>query len=356
MPACLPRGWASAWRWARSWQARWSPNRAASARVLHLVEPLRDMFAALFFVAIGLKIDPAMLLQYALPALLVALRGDRRQDAGLQPGRLRDGPRPAHGVADRAGHGADRRVLVRDRHAGAVAGRDQRLHLSDRGGGLGAVHGGVALSDRSADALGRWPAAADPALRCGCWRSATAAGSRTSSRSARTRRIAAIFRRLLWHIAINVLLVVTLFVIGAYVNSTQLDLVLHAGHRARPAPYADLGVRAVSVPADADRDLPQGRGAGHAAGRDRHTRTVGRSYTQAIRNVLARVIPLATLLALGLLVSALGSAILPPRGIALSLMVVGIVLAVVLWRSLVKMHARLQAALKETLDKPVPHD
>ena len=41
-------------------------------RVLHLIEPLRDMFAALFFVAIGLKIDPAMLWQYALPALLIA--------------------------------------------------------------------------------------------------------------------------------------------------------------------------------------------------------------------------------------------------------------------------------------------
>src|SRR6185312_13912437 len=41
-------------------------------RVLHLIEPLRDMFAALFFVAIGLKIDPAMLWQYTLPALLIA--------------------------------------------------------------------------------------------------------------------------------------------------------------------------------------------------------------------------------------------------------------------------------------------
>jgi monovalent cation:H+ antiporter-2, CPA2 family len=67
---------------------------------------------------------------------------------------------------------------------------------------------------------------------------------------------------------------------------------------------------------------------------------------------LARIIPLVTLLALALLVSALGSTILPPRGIALSLAVLGMVLAVVLWRGLVKMHARLQAALKETLDKP----
>ena len=76
------------------------------------------------------------------------------------------------------------------------------------------------------------------------------------------------------------------------------------------------------------------------------------SYTQAIRNVLARVIPLVTLLGLAVLVSVLGSTILPPRSIALSLLVIGVLLAVVLWRGLVQMHARLQAALKETLDKP----
>ncbi|MEO9080392.1 MAG: cation/H(+) antiporter, partial [Rhodanobacter sp.] len=78
------------------------------------------------------------------------------------------------------------------------------------------------------------------------------------------------------------------------------------------------------------------------------------SYTRGIRNVLARVIPMATLLMLGVLVSALGSAILPPRGIAVSLVVLGLVFAVVLWRGLVQMHARLQAALKETLTKPEP--
>jgi CPA2 family monovalent cation:H+ antiporter-2 len=76
------------------------------------------------------------------------------------------------------------------------------------------------------------------------------------------------------------------------------------------------------------------------------------SYTQAIRQVLARLIPLATLLALAVLVSVLGSAILPPRGVALFLVAVTVVLAVVLWRGLVKVHARLQAALRETLEKP----
>ena len=73
---------------------------------------------------------------------------------------------------------------------------------------------------------------------------------------------------------------------------------------------------------------------------------------RAIRSVLARLIPLATLLALAVLVSVLGSTILPPRGVALSLVVAGMLVAVVLWRGLVKVHARLQAALRDTIAKP----
>jgi CPA2 family monovalent cation:H+ antiporter-2 len=76
------------------------------------------------------------------------------------------------------------------------------------------------------------------------------------------------------------------------------------------------------------------------------------AYTQTIRQVLAKLIPLATLLVLAVLVSVLGSAILPPRGVALSLVAVSVALAIVLWRGLVKVHARLQAALRETLEKP----
>jgi monovalent cation:H+ antiporter-2, CPA2 family len=76
------------------------------------------------------------------------------------------------------------------------------------------------------------------------------------------------------------------------------------------------------------------------------------AYTHAIRRVLARLIPLATLLVLAVLVSVLGSAILPPREVALSLAVAGVLLAVILWRGLVQIHARLQAALRDTLNKP----
>jgi CPA2 family monovalent cation:H+ antiporter-2 len=77
-------------------------------------------------------------------------------------------------------------------------------------------------------------------------------------------------------------------------------------------------------------------------------------YTYAIRNVLARVIPLLTLVGLAVLIGVLGSAILPSRGVAASLILIGVLLAVVLWRGLVKVHARLQAALKQTLEMDAP--
>jgi CPA2 family monovalent cation:H+ antiporter-2 len=166
--------------------------------------------------------------------------------------------------------------------------------------------------------------------------------------------IAAIFRRLLWHIAINVLLVVTLFVMGAYVNAHSWSWfsTLGIGRDLRhtliwaSALFLSLPMLiAVYRKAEALGMLLAEIGI--------RERFAG-AYTRAIRIVLARIIPLATLLVLGLLVSALGSAILPPRGIALLLLVVGVALAVVLWRGLVKMHARLQAALKDTLSKPGP--
>jgi CPA2 family monovalent cation:H+ antiporter-2 len=164
--------------------------------------------------------------------------------------------------------------------------------------------------------------------------------------------LAAMFRRLLWHIAVNVLLVITLFVIGAYVNAHGWDWFSRLGidrelrHTLIWAAALFLSLPmliAVYRKAEALGMLLAELGI--------RERFAG-GYTQAIRNVLARLIPLATLFALALLVGVLGSAILPPLGVAISLLVALAALAVVLWRSLVKLHARLQAALKETLEKP----
>ncbi|MCW8807816.1 MAG: cation:proton antiporter [Rhodanobacter sp.] len=322
-------------------------------RVLRLVEPLRDMFAALFFVAIGLKIDPAMLVQYALPALLIAAAVILGKTLACSLGIFI------------VGH--DPRTSLRSGLGMAQIGEFSFV-IATLGLSLGVVSDflypvAVAVSvvcmatspylTRSADGLADILRRVTPrstrvlAVSYSGWLENLKPVNENAA-------IAAIFRRLLWHIAINVLLVVTLFMIGAYVNahnwtwfatfgigrdlrhtliwacalflSLPLLIAVYRKAEALGMVLAELGIR----------------------------ESLTGAYTRQIRGVLARVIPLATLLGLAVLVSALGSTILPPRGIALSLVVSGGVLAVVLWRSLVKMHARLQAALKDTLDKPEP--
>ncbi|TAM64593.1 MAG: cation:proton antiporter [Rhodanobacter sp.] len=322
-------------------------------RVLKLVEPLRDMFAALFFVAIGLKIDPAMLLQYALPALLIA--------AVVIVGKTLTCSLGIFII------GHDPRTALRSGLGMAQIGEFSFV-IATLGLSLGVISNfiypiAVAISvlcmalspylTRSANGLVDGLRRVTPgsvrllATSYSGWLENLKPVNENAA-------IAAIFQRLLWHIGINVLLVVALFMAGAYVNAHNWSWFSMVGigrdlrHTLIWASALFLSLPlliAIYRKAEALGMLLAELGIGE--------RFAG-SYTQAIRNVLARVIPLMTLLALGLLVSALGSAILPPREVALSLILLGVMLAVVLWRGLVKMHARLQAALKETLNKPTP--
>ncbi|OOG56265.1 cation:proton antiporter [Rhodanobacter sp. C03] len=322
-------------------------------RVLHLVEPLRDMFAALFFVAIGLKIDPSMLLQYALPALLIALAVIVGKTLICSLGIFV------------VGH--DGRTALRSGLGMAQIGEFSFV-IATLGLSLGVISNfiypiAVAVSvlcmaaspylTRSADGLAnglRWLTPRSIRLLATSYSGWLENLKPVNENAA----IAAIFRRLLWHIAINVLLVVTLFIVGAYINAHNWSWFTMFG--------IDRDLRHTLIWACAlFLSLPmliaiyrKAEALGMLLAEIGIRERFAGAYTQAIRNVLARVIPLVTLLGLGLLVSVLGSTILPPRSIALLLVVLGLVLAVVLWRALVQMHARLQAALKETLNKPGP--
>ncbi|MDQ6646759.1 MAG: cation:proton antiporter [Pseudomonadota bacterium] len=319
-------------------------------RVMHLVEPLRDMFAALFFVAIGLKIDPAMLLQYALPALLIAATVIVGKTLACSLGILLVGHEP--------------RTALRSGLGMAQIGEFSFV-IATLGLSLGAISDFIYPLAVAVSVLCM---AASPYLN----RSAGGVAnglSRVTPRSLRllassysgwlenlkpvneNAALAAIFRRLLWHIGVNVLLVVTLFIIGAYVNAhnwnwfSQLGISRDWRHTLIWACALFLSLPILTA------IYRKAEALGMLLAEIGIREKFAGAYTHTIRRILARLIPLATLLALALLVSALSSAILPPRGIALSLIGIGVVLAIVLWRGLVKMHARLQAALKETMDK-----
>jgi CPA2 family monovalent cation:H+ antiporter-2 len=67
--------------------------------------------------------------------------------------------------------------------------------------------------------------------------------------------------------------------------------------------------------------------------------------------VLGKLVPLASLAGMALLVSALGSSILPPRGVLLALLAIGAFTVWFLWGSLVRVHARMQAALRDLMQQ-----
>jgi CPA2 family monovalent cation:H+ antiporter-2 len=323
----------------------------SAARVAHLVEPLRDMFAALFFVAIGLKIDPVQLAHYALPALLIAVAVMLGKSLACSLGMFF------------VGH--DLRTALR---AGLCMAQIGEFSF---------VIATLGLTLRAVDDF-IYPTAVATALICMLaspylLRSAEALvglGRHVVPRPLRlvissysgwlenlrpvdeNAVLARMFRRLLWHIAVNVALVVTLFVIGAYVNAHNAAWFENWGLN-RDARHSVIWACALfaSLPlliAVYRKAEALGMLLAELGIRERFAG----GYTQAIRQILAKLIPLATLLVLALLVGVLGSTILPPRGVALSLVAVCVFLAVILWRGLVKMHARLQAALKETLEKP----
>lgn len=322
----------------------------SSEKVMHLIEPLRDMFAALFFVAIGLKIDPAMLILYAVPALAIA--------AVVMTGKTVICSLGMFAI------GHDPRTAVRAGVSMAQIGEFSFV-IATLGLSLGAVSDfiypvAVAVSVlcmaispylvRSADGLvnGMRRIAPSPVRLLVTSYSGWLENLRPVNENA---VIAAMLRRLLMHIAINVMLVVTLFVIGAYVNAhnwawfSMFGLTRDARHTVIWAAALFLSLPlliAVYRKAEALGMLLAELGI---------RESYAGAYTRPIRGVLARLIPLSTLSVLAVLVSALGSTILPPRGVALSLAAAGVLVAVVLWRGLVRVHARLQAALRDTIAK-----
>lgn len=323
----------------------------STARIVHLVEPLRDMFAALFFVAIGLMIDPMLLVKYWLPALIVAAAVILGKTLACGTGTFL------------AGHGARRGL--RTGLGMAVIGEFSFVMVSI-GVSYKAVNESVypvvvavsvicmAVSPhllRHSDAIAHGTGRILPRSWREMIRGYTEwlANLRPVSENA---ALAAMFRRLLWHIAVNIALVVTLFVVGAYFNAHDQGWFAHFGID-RQARHTVIWAAALFL------SLPmlvavyrKAEALGMLLAELGIRPSFAGKYTHGLRRVLARIIPLATLLLLAVMVMALSSTILPPRGWALALLVVGLLLALFLWRALVRLHARFQATIKETLENP----
>jgi monovalent cation:H+ antiporter-2, CPA2 family len=74
-------------------------------------------------------------------------------------------------------------------------------------------------------------------------------------------------------------------------------------------------------------------------------------FTRALRHAIAEVVPVLGMVGVFLLVAGLSGAILPPTGYLVGVLAGAAALTMLLWRWLVRIHASMQIALRETFDE-----
>ncbi|MGF6592564.1 cation:proton antiporter [Pseudomonas sp. 2835] len=318
-------------------------------KIERLIEPVRDLFSAIFFVAIGLMIDPSILVEYAWPIVVITI--------AVVLGKMLS-----------CGMGA------------FIAGNDGRTSLRV---GMGLSQIGefsfiiaalgmtlqvtsdflypvaVAVSAittlltpyliRAADPLSLKLAKVVPG-RLSRVLSLYGEWLRSIQPHGEGALLASMIRRILLQVGVNLALVVAIFFSGGYfaarIGDYLSEWVSDVGQQKAliwgaalmlSLPFliaAYRKLKALSMLLAEMGVKPE------MAGR----------HTQRVRRVIAEVIPLLSLLVIFLLLSALSASILPTSELLLLIVVVAAVVVAVLWRWFIRVHTRMQIALLETLE------
>jgi len=319
-----------------------------------LIEPVRDLFSAIFFVAIGLMIDPSVLAEYAWPIVVITL--------AVVLGKMLS-----------CGMGA------------FIAGNDGRTSLRV-GMGLSQIGEfsfiiaalGMTLQVTSdflypvAVAVSAITTLLTPYLIRAADPLSLKLGKVVPGRLARVlslygewlrsiqphgegAMVAAMIRRILLQVGVNLALVIAIFFSGGYFagrigswlsewvsDISQQKAMIWGAALLLSLPFliaAYRKLKALSMLLAEMGVKPE------MAGR----------HTQRVRRVIAEVIPLLSLLVIFLLLSALSASILPTNELLLVIAVVAAVVVALLWRWFIRVHTRMQIALLETLENNRDH-
>jgi CPA2 family monovalent cation:H+ antiporter-2 len=329
----------------------------AESREIHrieiLTEPVRDMFSAVFFVAIGLLIDPKLIAQHWLPVTIITLAVVLGQSLACAFGAF---------VA-----GNDTRTSLRVGMGLAQIGEFSFI-IAALGVSLKVTSDflypiAVAVSAittllnpyliKNADAFVNWfDRVAPPKFVKYLGQYTEWVGQLGNVRPASM--AAKLARRWSLQMALNAMLIAGVFVSAGLIFRHPPPWVraLRFGNEALKA-LLWLSAAIVSLPLFIAifRKL---QALGMLIAETRVTRARAGARTTAIRQVVAQTILIAGMVVLLLFVFVLSSTLLPSWEILLVLLAVVGLVAFVLWRSFVKIYSQAQFALLETLSQPPP--
>ncbi|GAA0286750.1 cation:proton antiporter [Pseudomonas rhodesiae] len=318
-------------------------------KIERLIEPVRDMFSAIFFVAIGLMIDPQILLQHAWPiaVITVAVVLGKMLSCGLGAFIAGNDGRTSLRVGMGLSQIGEFSFII------AALGMTLQVTSDFLYPVAVAVSAITTLLTpyliRGADPLSLKMAAVMPRRMSrvfgmyGEW-------LRSIQPQGEGAMLAAMIRKIVLQVGVNLALVVAIFFAGSYFAariggylegwisdpSWQKALIWGAA-LLLSLPFliaAYRKLKALSMLLAEMSVKPE------MAGR----------HTQRVRRVIAELIPILSLLVIFLLLAALSASILPTNKLLVLIAVVAAAVAAVLWRWFIRVHTRMQVALLETLD------
>ena len=329
----------------------------AEAREIHrieiLIEPVRDMFSAVFFVAIGLLIEPKMLLDYWQPVLVITLAVIVGKVLTCSFGAFvggndtRTSLRVGMGLAQIgefsfiiASLGVTLNVTSKFLYPIAVAVSAVTTLLTP-------------YLIRSSDGLVNWfDRVAPPRLVNHLTLYTRWVGQLGESR--RTSAATRFMRRWAWQMALNLVLVAGLFIAATFV-AKKPPAWLPSVPGGKQGMNAALWLCAVllSLPllVATYRKL---QALGLLLGEMAAERPANKPRAAAIQAIVGNTVVLAGAVGMGLVLLVLSAALLPSWNILIVLLLIVAAVTVLGWRGMIRIYSKAQIALEETLTQPPP--
>ena len=318
-------------------------------KIERLIEPVRDMFSAIFFVAIGLMIDPQILLQYAWPIAVITLAVvlGKMLSCGLGAFIAGNDGRTSLRVGMGLSQIGEFSFII------AALGMTLQVTSDFLYPVAVAVSAITTLLTpyliRGADPLSLKIAAVMPKRMTrvfgmyGEW-------LRSIQPQGEGAMLASMIRKIILQVGVNLALVIAIFFAGSYF-AARIGGYLE-GWVSDPSWQKALiwgGALLLSLPflIAAYRKL---KALSMLLAEMSVTPEMAGRHTQRVRRVIAELIPILSLLVIFLLLAALSASILPTNKLLVLIAVVTAAVAAVLWRWFIRVHTRMQVALLETLD------
>ncbi len=314
-------------------------------RIERLIAPVRDMFSAIFFVAIGLLLDPSVLLEYAGPVAAATAAVILGKSLARTAGSFAAG-QDAH---------TSLRIGMSLAQIGEFSFIIATLGLTLNVTSSFLYPIAVTVSAittlftpyliRAADPLARGIRRITPSGVRGILHMYTAWLQSLRFEGDRA-IIAAMVRRILLQAFVNLCLVAAIFGAGAYVGRRYRDEI--AQWIPYPA-FANALIWGAALVLSLAFLIAAYRKLKALAMMLAEVAVRAGRHTERVQRIVAEVLPAVSIGAMLLLVSALSSSILPPAELLIAVLAMGALILALLWRTLVKLHSRLQIALVETL-------